>query len=59
MAKTNQIKDGCSQQKAEMGYSSAIQSYITLITSNACSYWKLPIIKNKSFTYDWGVLYIL
>ena len=36
--KTNQIKDGCSQQKVGMGNSSKIQCYITIITSNACSH---------------------
>ena len=36
--KTNQIKDGCSQQKVGMGNSSIIQCYITIITSNACSH---------------------
>ena len=55
--KTNQIKDGCSQQKVEITNSSIIQCYFTIITSNACSHWKVPIFKNENFTFDRYVLY--
>ena len=44
--------------KFEMSNSSIIQCYITIITSSACSHWKLPLFKNENVTYDRCVLYI-
>ena len=44
MAKKNQNKDGCSQQKVEICNSSISYCYITIITSNPCTNWKLSTL---------------
>ena len=51
MAKKNQNKDGCSQQKVEICNSSISYCYITIITSNPCTNWKLSTLKNKNFAH--------